>query len=84
MSDAGKLIPKPAIQLVLIRSDAAAANSSVTAANAMVQIGSPGKKAFMMEPITVATSNCGSTTKMLNNPISVSYTHLTLPTKRIV
>ena len=36
---------------------------------APVQIGSPGKKRFMIEPITVATSSCGTTTKTLNSPM---------------
>ena len=39
------------------------------AAKAMVQIGSPGNKPFMIEPITVATSNWGTTMKMLNSPM---------------
>ena len=51
------------------RSDAPAAIRSVKAANAIVQIGAPGKNAFMIEPMTVATSNCGNTTKILNRPL---------------
>lgn len=52
------------------RIEAMAARISVPAAKAMVQIGSPGKKAFMIDPITIATSNCSTRTKMLNSPIN--------------
>ena len=53
----------------LTRSMASAAMASVAAAKAMVQIGSVGKNAFMIEPITVATSSWGTTMKTLNRPI---------------
>lgn len=48
---------------------APAAASMTAPAKAMVQIGSVGKKWRMIVPITVATSNCGMTTKALNSPI---------------
>ena len=42
--------------------------TSVPAATAIVQIGWPGKKACMIDPITVATSTCGMTMEMLSRP----------------
>ena len=39
------------------------------AAASIVQIGWPGKNAFMIDPITVATSSWGTTMKMLNRPM---------------
>ena len=35
----------------------------------IMQIGSPGKNAFMIDPMTVATSNWGMTMKTLNRPM---------------
>lgn len=51
------------------RSIASAASAITAAAKAIVQIGSVGKKARMIEPMTVATSSCGTTTKTLNSPM---------------
>lgn len=61
--------PSAAGQRVSTRSIAIAASAMTPAAKAIVQIGSVGNHAFMIEPITVATSSCGTTTKTLNNPM---------------
>lgn len=44
---------------------ASAATSQLAAANSIIQIGSPGNSAFMIVPIAVATSSCGTTMKTL-------------------
>ena len=46
-----------------------AATDQLAAAKSIVQMGSAGKNAFITLPITVATSNCGTTMKMLNSPM---------------
>ena len=51
------------------RSMAIAATIHAAAANSIVHTGSPGKNAFISDPIAVATSSCGTTMKMLNNPM---------------
>ena len=53
----------------LTRVIASAASAITTAATSIVQIGSFGKTAFMIEPMTVATRSCGTTMKMLNRPM---------------
>ena len=62
---------RPAAQSagVEIRRAATAATSRVPAAKTIVQIGAWGKKCFITDPRTVATSSCGSTTKTLKRPM---------------
>ena len=48
---------------------ALADSTKVALANAIVQTGSIRNHSFMIDPITVATSNCGTTTKTLNSSL---------------